>query len=712
MTRKSVFFIISLFALLSLNLCAYGQVGTDDVGAVPNRYYSGGEVDHVQVQNGSLYVKIPLVSYPEPGKLAMSFSLTVNGRMWEPVSYCDWQGSCSYYYSGNTLFNNYGYNPCTYPSVGLLTGIRMEQSLAYCYTNEIYSAGIAPLNNYTLGWNVFYVLDSTGAKHELGYDTSTNVALHANDGSGMTLRMPYSDIPQNAGKPPESAATIVEASGVSHLLPPLGGANTGWVISPSSNVMELISDPAGNVIRHTVNSSFTAAQFEDPAGRTIPDPNFLSYASGSYALGPTTNCPNLNIPGEPAIGSLTWQVPGLGGSSSTYTLCYTSISLQTDFFGGTGIYVGTSCDNAAIVCETYSESVGTEIVLQSLVLPNNTYWGFVWDTVSSNNPISYGDLKQIIYPTGGSVSYSYANIAACSPSSFWWAKSRSITQRREAPYVEAPDTITTSYTATNSQSVVETDSTGNDIVHGFSALGSGACDLLETSTKWYSGSHASGALLKEIDTGYQSAVDLLASPYNGKTRTNQLPYQVTTIMNGVTTDVEQMSYDTEFTSGIAYEDLYAEASSGTYSSYGLSGSTPIKYGQPSATISNGIRQQVVQRYANSHPAFVTNNMLQYPGTVSTYDGSNNLLAQMTYSYDSAANNTSVSKWLNTGGSVTTSTAYNSMGMPTTQWDANGGLPGEIFTRGNATNWYGRSLEWREGRSTGRSRSYSSYGRLR
>ena len=33
-----------------------------------------------------------------------------------------------------------------------------------------------------------------------------------------------------------------------------------------------------------------------------------------------------------------------------------------------------------------------------------------------------------------------------------------------------------------------------------------------------------------------------------------------------------------------------------------------------------------------------------------------------------------------------------------------GLPGEICTSGNETNWYGRSLEWRKGRSTGRNRS--------
>jgi hypothetical protein len=33
-----------------------------------------------------------------------------------------------------------------------------------------------------------------------------------------------------------------------------------------------------------------------------------------------------------------------------------------------------------------------------------------------------------------------------------------------------------------------------------------------------------------------------------------------------------------------------------------------------------------------------------------------------------------------------------------------GLPGEICTNGNETNWYGRSLKWRKGRSTGRNRS--------
>jgi hypothetical protein len=34
----------------------------------------------------------------------------------------------------------------------------------------------------------------------------------------------------------------------------------------------------------------------------------------------------------------------------------------------------------------------------------------------------------------------------------------------------------------------------------------------------------------------------------------------------------------------------------------------------------------------------------------------------------------------------------------------GGVPGKFCTRGNETNWYGRSLEWREERSTRLSRS--------
>ena len=91
----SLFLFSSLFVLT-----IQGQVAaTPEVGANPYKAYSGGAIDHIQMQNGQPYIRIPLASFPQLGKLSLSFSLLSNGSSWVPVSYCEPDyGPCTYTY--------------------------------------------------------------------------------------------------------------------------------------------------------------------------------------------------------------------------------------------------------------------------------------------------------------------------------------------------------------------------------------------------------------------------------------------------------------------------------------------------------------------------------------------------------------------------------------------------------------------------------------
>ena len=98
----------------------------------------------------------------------------------------------------------------------------------------------------------------------------------------------------------------------------------------------------------------------------------------------------------------SWTVPGPNGSI-TYLFCFTSVNIYTHFA------VGSASDGN-------SELIRTVSTLQSIVLPNNTFWGFVYDSNDpSSNPaptihnytVGTGQLTTLIYPTGGKIRYTY-----------------------------------------------------------------------------------------------------------------------------------------------------------------------------------------------------------------------------------------------------------------------------------------------------------------
>jgi RHS repeat-associated protein len=129
-------------------------------------------------------------------------------------------------------------------------------------------------------------------------------------------------------------------------------------------------------------------------------------------------------------------------------------------------------------------------------LPNHQAWKFEYDNTPSPGQ-NYGDLTKVILPSGGSISYTYSLSTVVGTTTSMWVSSRIVKARDtdasgslwKYDYSGAPTTVTV------------TDPLLNDTVHGFSALATNF--YRESSTKWYSGSHTSGTLLKSTTTGYQ-----------------------------------------------------------------------------------------------------------------------------------------------------------------------------------------------------------------
>ncbi len=136
--------------LLLILLVAHSNAqiaATAEIGANPYKSYSGGNLDHIQMQNGKLYMDIPLLAYPQRGKLALSFSLLANSSSWVPVAYCDTEGDCSYSYGSPDI--------CSYQTPGVITDepagggqasvqLILDQQINYCRSLTYTAEGSIP----------------------------------------------------------------------------------------------------------------------------------------------------------------------------------------------------------------------------------------------------------------------------------------------------------------------------------------------------------------------------------------------------------------------------------------------------------------------------------------------------------------------------------------------------------------------------------------
>jgi len=641
----------SVFALIFALVCTYlfapsGSAQTttppDDAlqspGISPWQSYQHGDFDSVNVLNGALTLHIPLYSLPQRGRLSLSFSIVANTTVWNTeltdTVLCQ---NCNFVQGSS-------YSPSTVRLV-------MDQRLDAGSDQFRY-----PANSNTF-YNVFWIKDSTGSKHQLGYDAGNLALLRANDGSGL-LYAPGTTTPYSPFGTGNGNGTIYESGGIQH------------IFNGTSNP---ISDPDGNTITFSQNAP---VQITDSLNRT-----FL--ASPPAATSVTSGCPVVSANYQPTTGSAAWTLPGPNASQVTFLFCYATVQYRTNFtcipLSGTV----SSCNASA-----------TESLLQSIVLPNGTYWTFIYDATNpaDSTSIGYGQVTQIRLPTGGTISYQYQTFKpTCAPSKTP-NYSRSVTQRTFDPGNGLP-TSTWNYvinypTASN----VVTDPLGNDNVYTFSTFG--ACDAHETQQKTFQGSQTTGRLLRTKATTYQYASNPQGGQFSGGFGVNAavFPNKVTTTLDSGQTSSIGYSYDGGYSNVqpactvTGSQTYFCTNSSAVQTSFGRQtyATTTDYSGSALKTVQTTYLFQV-------NGAYYAKNFLDAISS-STITGSSGVIAQSAFAYDenngspqgSFGHRTSATRWIQlNAASVRSQRVYNTQGMVVQSIDPNGNITKYIYDSSGA-----------------------------
>ncbi len=665
---------------------AHSQIQTSaQTSLYPFGSFSGSSIDNVDVASGALNIHIPLFSLPQKGKLAMSFSMLFNSNQFHSTLNCssEYQGCLAWYVHNTTL----GAHIIWDQSMGF-GEMAPQQATSFTW----YTGTIPSTINYTVSW--YTAQDGDGQVHTLGYDNANVNYSRATDGSGYTFHATgYSDPSLYV----VSEGILSNATGVSIPI---------CLTCPPSNDIQM-SDLMGNMIHSGYSSTVSDPwysqklfQYTDSVGRVIPWPAaFEMDNSASQVANSTANCPNLGIQDQPATASVIWSVPGPNGTVN-YTVCYAEVSWRTEFWGvaasipdGNNFPISQN-PTTQVNNPTNASSIlpydldGVDEVIQSIVLPDNTYYGFIYDSGGMPlNPshVGYEDLKELILPSGGSISYTYTNKIVCMPAAGdpWLNVNRQISART------VNDGKGHISTWTYNDGVV-TDPNGNDTAYTISDLGNGGCDMYTTDVKQYQGSQSGGQVLEEKVTTYQSVSDPQTYYFpNASKAMNVVPKTVQLYKNGSLSTTTTYGYQPLFT-----DTQLVCTGSGPDCTWGLQIANVV-YPQPSdiqvTDVSRNLLSHTCTDYEFAHNSNYYNaNIIGPPYETLTLNSSGQVAAGTWYGYDESpspqgqiGNQTSIHQLQSASGAVTNcvsssetdittlSTAYNSIGTVHTTKDALG-----------------------------------------
>jgi YD repeat-containing protein len=532
-------------------------------------------------------------------------------------------------------YQNYYCGWVTYPvSAGM--GVIDEQEVSTSFT---------PTTGGPNSYNVLRLIDSDGAGHLLGA-TGTNLlesldatGYHATGGSGSSPSYPFvsvidkkgiSYVPNNANcRYGFVGFSVVDSSGYSTLPRVCAGSR---------------SDPNGNQITFSSTSGWT-----DSMGRAIPLP------TKSTNQGDFTGCT-----GSQTISFvLLWNPPGVNGGTYPLKFCYFAEN---------------------------SSGSWIQYELQSVVLPDNTTWTFQYTPAGSTLP----SLSQIIFPTGGSLSYTWTALRRCQPTSSSeqdWTESLVTRTLNPNDGVTAASTWSyaySAYLASPVQTIVSappsTGSTPDDAVHTFL----GGCFLYETQKQEYQGSHTSGSLLGTTNTTYHY-LSMSGFPGNYTTLFNVVSTNVTTAWANGQTNQGSFTYD----SGFNWQ-LVSVPTSPPYNTSGYGTAYQGAYGlnltKQEYDYGNGAPGALLRTTTNSYLAlnnssYLSADMLDLLSSVQVTGAGPG--SYTTYNYDEnngspqgvLGNLTSTHRWLNTNGTyLVTSSVYDSYGRITSTTDPKNNPP--------------------------------------
>ena len=638
--------------------------------------YHGGDIDSVSLTNGTLSLNFPFLSYPQRGKLNLSFNLMYNNQAQHQGQLClPAPAGCKWMWG--------------YPSGGALP---IEKSDVYVgWANQFGLVGqyiTAKVDTYTQFYSNWSLQMADGSKHPLAnlgtFTWTTNAQWCGADGVSGNTRCSTANGPletldatgwrlNGALNPCLVASGCTGGLGVGNMaVDPNGVLFTG-----NGTINATIQDPSGNEI--TSNST----TITDSLGRQISLPP-TSRSSGNTS---TSSCPVIS--GQPsAATAVLWAPPLYSNGTQQYVFCYASFPINLP------ATVNFGCSGPSTVTR-----------LQSIVLPNGQGWQFQYSDLDSSTSClgqesNFATLSQVTLPTGGTISYTYAYNGglACQNSG------RFVYQRTvNANDGSLPHTWTYTYNNVGQMgsTTIVTDPLGNDVMHTFGA--GGGCSWYETQTQYYQGSHTSGTLLKTVDTSYN---------YSTAARDSRSPINVVpTIIQTLWPDSQTYQTTNSYDPGYSYTDYIGNTTDLLGNpNVGIYGKE-IKeqaYDYPSGT---SLLRTTNTSYAWQSPNpnysnYLTNNLLNLPYSVQVKDSGGTQRAYTTYGYDESGlqssgiseqkvagesypgNQTSVHRWLNGSTTGTSNCAAVTSGylVTTKAYYDTGEVPTVTDPCGNQTNY--------------------------
>jgi RHS repeat-associated protein len=681
---------------------AHGQADFEK-GYQAYQSYHGTDFDTVNLANGNLVLNIPLLSYEQRGNLPpVVISIRSNSTTFQ---------SAPPFSSGPPDTQQHEVpsgvlgSPAGQPHVVISPGGLYWKEERITLQEEQLSR--------------FVAVDDSGATHSLGQNIANSSAPYIGN---IRYSVDGSDLMLTAATQP----LILDRKGnIGGLKDPNGNAITlqGSCATPAGSGQ--FYNPALAPWEGYAYGTASATTITDSIGRVIPNPAYVPPVASYNCIVDTyqayypavtsinnSSCPAAQVfnattqeagvaassTGAPDMASETWNFPSQNGSKVALTFCYQKINVYLIL------------PNVSRTTTTFNE---VWPVLTSVILPNNTQWGFVYDY--------WGQVMSVTTPTGAKTSYAYnygnstgtqATRLACgnppgetpvSGVAVWpttnLMSSRMVTQRTVT--IPNPDSTTSTeqwnYASTigsgwvgspNQGQVTVTDSMGNDTLHQFTLIGTAAlgqpiCGPYETSVTNYQGKASGGIALKNVSTSYTSVGVDHANPTNFSNyiALGVLPQTVTTTLykpGGSQSQTNVNTFDTFGTyqdyKGTTYPFTFGEKLKMTESDWGSA--TPV-------------RTTLLTNQWQSNWGYWAANMMDLPCLTTVLSGQTTSAqpsctagpppssqgAQTSYAYDQSpspsgarGNLTSVTRWLNLGSSPVTKTTYNAYGMPIYKYD--------------------------------------------
>jgi RHS repeat-associated protein len=644
----------ALLIVLMSTSSVYAQDPLNSSGVTSAHPYQVGDFDKVDLTSGNVLLHIPLLSFKQKGNLSIDYSLQYSGKALSVQSYSyqygcdvgdDGPEDCStatFYYWDTAYTDSFSVLP------------RIDQDLTTTGAGYIsgYYSGVYPEYN-SLG----FVNEPDGSSHPMVQDSTGQ--WRTSDSSGYRA---YAA--QNLDSSASWQTGIVDRAGNAH-----------WPTSMSATSPSTIflQDPHNNQITYSSATNLLT----DMANRQLPwFPMNSDLAVSSWLAGqnvtPTSNFSHCSGP-LPISSASDVVFPAQGGGTLSYKFCFVTGQLQTNF---------NVIDNTLNV----AEASGNLILLQSVVLPNNTTWTFEYNSRSPGDPstVNYLDLTKVTMPTGGTISYTWGVLATCEPNNLDTLATpvtRVLTSRTTDPGGN-PQTWNYSYSRnTDGTLITEVDSPpanstgGRTITQQFyddtSMMVAGypfVCvgGLSKVITK----DSVSGATLKTYTVNSSVLRSGTLSDANGNYiagSTEALPTDEVTVTDGVSSEEHTTQFSATMTGVLP----------GNNSNLGFP--VTISFGTPSQTdqfnYDGTLMRQVNTSFEwQSNPAILGANILDLPHQTSVLDGGGNPVAQTTYSYDNTGDLSTVTRAVNFSSSVTTDYQY----------DPTGNLIATIDPKGNTT----------------------------